>query len=49
MPRKTRFITSAVATASGDMPALPFQRGAPRKAMIARRKAKAAPALRRTG
>ncbi|WP_425100916.1 hypothetical protein [Tropicibacter sp. S64] len=39
MRKQSRFIKAIIATASEDHPPLPFQRGAPRKAMIARREA----------
>jgi hypothetical protein len=42
MSRTSKFIASVVATSKEDMPALPFQRGATRKAMYARIKAEAA-------
>lgn len=42
MSRTSKFIASVVATSKEDMPALPFQRGAVRKAMFARIKAQAA-------
>ena len=49
MKSKRRFVASITATAKSDMPSLPFQRGAPRAAMIARREAlkTAAPQARR--
>ncbi|MCL3881255.1 hypothetical protein [Marivita sp. GX14005] len=39
MSRKSKFIASVVAASKEDIPALPFQRGAARKAMFARNKA----------
>jgi hypothetical protein len=39
MSRTSKFIASVVAASKEDMPALPFQRGATRKAMFARIKA----------
>lgn len=42
MSRTSKFIASVVATSNEDMPALPFQRGAARKAMFARIKAEIA-------
>lgn len=39
--KQGRFIASITATAKAETPPLPFQRGAPRAAMIARRKAQA--------
>lgn len=39
MSRSSKFIASVVAASKEDMPALPFQRGATRKAMFARIKA----------
>ncbi len=37
MKQQRRFIASITATAKADTPRLPFERGAPRAAMIARR------------
>jgi hypothetical protein len=42
MTPQRRFIASITATAKSGGPRLPFERGAPRSAMIARRKAGAA-------
>jgi len=42
MSRRSKFIQSVIVTSKTDMPALPFQRGAARKAMFARLKADAA-------
>ena len=42
MSRTSKFIASVVATSKEDMPSLPFQRGATRKAMFARIKAESA-------
>lgn len=42
MSRRSKFIASVIATSKEDMPTLPFQRGAARKAMFARIKAEAA-------
>ena len=42
MSRSSKFIASVVAASKEDMPALPYQRGAVRKAMFARIKAEAA-------
>lgn len=42
MSRTSKFIASVVATSKEDLPALPFQRGAARKAMFARIKAETA-------
>lgn len=42
MSRKSKFIASVVAASKEDMLALPFQRGAARKAMFARIKEQAA-------
>lgn len=42
MSRKSKFIASVIATSKEDLPVLPFQRGAARKAMFARIKADAA-------
>ncbi|MCK0150410.1 hypothetical protein MWU54_10275 [Marivita sp. S6314] len=39
MSRSSKFIASVLASSKEDMPALPFQRGAARKAMFARIKA----------
>lgn len=39
MSRSSKFIASVVAASKEDVPALPFQRGAVRKAMFARIKA----------
>ena len=39
MSRKSKFIASVMAASKEDMPTLPFQRGAARKAMFARIKA----------
>lgn len=39
MSRSSKFIASVVASSKEDVPALPFQRGAVRKAMFARIKA----------
>ena len=39
MSRSSKFVASIVASTKEDMPSLPFQRGAPRKAMFARIKA----------
>lgn len=39
MKPQRRFIASITATAKTNTPSLPFQRGAPRAAMIARRNA----------
>lgn len=39
MTPKRRFIISIITTARNGAPRLPFERGAPRAAMIARRKA----------
>ncbi|MEQ9694868.1 hypothetical protein [Shimia sp. SDUM112013] len=39
MAGKTRFIKSVVAGAKSDVPAMPWERGARRKAFIAKRKA----------
>jgi len=47
MSRTSKFIASVVATSKEDMPALPFQRGAARKAMLARIKAEKADQLAR--
>ncbi len=41
MSRKSKFIASVMAASKEDMPALPFQRGAARKAMFTRIKAQA--------
>ena len=43
MKQQRRFITSIVATAKAETPLLPFERGAPRAAMIARRRAAQVP------
>jgi hypothetical protein len=42
MTRTSKFIASVVATSKDDLPVLPFQRGAARKAMFDRIKAEAA-------
>jgi hypothetical protein len=42
MSRSSKFIASVIAASKQEMPSLPFQRGAPRKAMFARIKAEAA-------
>ncbi|MGJ8603377.1 MAG: hypothetical protein ACSHXH_04550 [Marivita sp.] len=42
MSRKSKFIASVIATSKEELPVLPFQRGAARKAMFDRIKAKAA-------
>ena len=42
MTRTSKFIASVVATSKEDLPTLPFQRGAARKAMFDRIKAEAA-------
>ncbi|MFA8387362.1 MAG: hypothetical protein ACEPO2_17190 [Pelagibaca sp.] len=42
MSRTSKFIASVVATSKEDLPVLPFQRGAARKAMFDRIKAEAA-------
>jgi hypothetical protein len=42
MSRTSKFIASVVATSKEDLPVLPFQRGAARKAMFDRIKAQAA-------
>lgn len=39
MKQQRRFIASITATAKSGAPRLPFERGAPRASMIARRKA----------
>lgn len=42
MSRTSKFIASVVATSKEELPVLPFQRGAARKAMFDRIKAEAA-------
>ena len=42
MSRSAKFVASVVATSKEDLPVLPFQRGAVRRAMFARIKAEAA-------
>jgi len=42
MSRTSKFIASVVATSKADLPVLPFQRGAARKAMFDRLKTDAA-------
>ncbi len=42
MTRRSKFIASVVATSKEELPSLPFQRGAVRKAMFARIKAETA-------
>ncbi|WP_439121748.1 hypothetical protein [Marivita sp.] len=42
MSRTSKFIASVTATSKEELPVLPFQRGAARKAMFARLKAEAA-------
>ncbi|WP_439521398.1 hypothetical protein [Marivita sp.] len=42
MSRTSKFIASVVATSKDELPVLPFQRGAARKAMFDRIKAEAA-------
>ncbi|MFP7569821.1 hypothetical protein [Marivita sp. S2033] len=42
MSRKSKFIASVVSASKEELPTLPFQRGAARKAMFARIKAEAA-------
>lgn len=42
MSRKSKFIASVIATSKEDLPVLPFQRGAARKAMFDRIKSEAA-------
>ncbi|MFP7671951.1 hypothetical protein ACG74X_01210 [Marivita sp. S0852] len=42
MSRSSKFIASVVAASKEEAPALPFQRGAARKAMFARIKAESA-------
>lgn len=39
MKQQRKFIASIIATAKAESPRLPFERGAPRAAMIARRQA----------
>lgn len=47
MSRTSKFIASVVATSKEELPVLPFQRGAARKAMFDRIKAEAANQLAR--